>query len=109
MIREEDLIEAIAECEGSRNPTSSTCVKLAAYYAILNQKFPKESRIQASPVQNYSFASEPDIPFGASDFSKLIEQKGIASCFPIIEETIGAMELVLPKMYNAMMRKLEEV
>jgi len=109
MIREEDLREAIAECEGARNPTSSTCIKLAAYYALLNQKFPKSSESENPDVPRYSFASMPDLTFGDSEFSKTVEEKGIGRCFPIIEETMGALEIVMPKLFNAMMRKLEEV
>ena len=36
MITERDLLEAIAECEGTPKPNANTCVKLAAYYTILN-------------------------------------------------------------------------
>ena len=31
MITEHDLKEAIAECEGNRNPDARTCIKLAAH------------------------------------------------------------------------------
>ena len=106
MIREEDLKEAIAECEGSRSPTASTCVKLAAFYALLDRKFGSHET-QSSP--QYSFAAEPDIAFGDSEFSALVEEKGIGKCFPVIDEMMGALEMVIPKLYNATMRKLEEL
>lgn len=108
MIREEDLREAIAECEGNRSPNASTCIKLAAYYAILNQKFgSQETPRQSSP--QYSFAAEPDIIFGDSEFSRLVEEKGIEMCFPIIDEAMSALEMLIPKLYNATMKKLEEL
>ena len=34
MITEMDLQEAIAECQGKRNPNADTCIKLAAFYII---------------------------------------------------------------------------
>lgn len=34
MIKLEDLEEAIAECQGQRNPNADTCIKLAAFYTI---------------------------------------------------------------------------
>ena len=108
MIREEDLKEAIAECEGSRSPTASTCVKLAAFYALLDRKFGShETPSQSSP--QYSFSAEPDILFGDSEFSAIVEAKGIGKCFPVIDEMMGALEMVIPKLYNATMRKLEEL
>ena len=106
MIREEDLKEAIAECEGSRSPNASTCLKLAAYYALLDRKFGSHET-PSSP--QYSFSAEPDILFGDSEFSALVEEKGIGKCFPVIDEMMGALEMVIPKLYNATMRKLEEL
>ena len=109
MIREEDLREAIAECEGARSPTASTCVKLAAYYTLLNHKFRSNEDQSSSPFPSYSFAQEPDIHFGNSEFSSVVEEKGISKCFPIIDEMMGALEMLIPKLYNATMRKLEEL
>lgn len=106
MIREEDLKEAIAECEGSRSPNASTCLKLAAYYALLDRKIGSNEH-PSSP--QYSFAAEPDIIFGDSEFSQLVEEKGISKCFPVIDEMMGALEMLIPKLYNATMRKLEEL
>ena len=42
MITEKDLQEAIAECEGQRNPNANTCVKLAAFYIIKDHLFPQQ-------------------------------------------------------------------
>ena len=52
MITKHDLQEAIAECEGQRNPTANTCIKLAAFYTIKQHLFPDEEF-------NYSFAPVP--------------------------------------------------
>ena len=43
MITEQDLQAAIAECEGVRNPTSNTCLKLAAYYTIKDKMYPNNN------------------------------------------------------------------
>jgi len=109
MIREEDLREAIAECEGSRNPTAGTCLKLAAYYAILNQKYGKTEPMPEETKVNYSFASAPELAFSDSEFSKIVERKGLEKCFGILDETAQAMEIVSPKLYRGMMRKLQEL
>ncbi len=49
MITEHDLQEAIAECQGKRNPDANTCIKLAAFYTIKEHLFPKN--IEAIPVE----------------------------------------------------------
>lgn len=106
MITDADLMAAIAECEGSRNPTASTCVKLAAYYAILNQRNGKIS--DRTPM--YSYASEPDmINYGDSEFSRLVQSKSVERCFPVLEELMQVLLVVDPKLYRSTMSKLESV
>lgn len=107
MIREDDLRDAIAECEGSRNPTASTCIKLASYYALLDRKTKTEDHHEQD--RGYSFSPMPEIPFGDSALSKIIERKGISPCYPIIEETIECLSVVMPSLYNAMIRKLDGI
>ena len=57
MIREEDLQEAIAECQGQRNPNANTAIKLAAFYTIRRELFGEgkdagaERRSLAIPTQ----------------------------------------------------------
>jgi hypothetical protein len=50
MITEKDLKEAIAECEGERNPNANTCIKLAAFYTILDNMYGEKTEIP----NNYS-------------------------------------------------------
>ena len=44
MITEQDLQEAIAECQGERHPNANTCMKLAAFYTIKNELYPDHFR-----------------------------------------------------------------
>lgn len=108
MIREDDLREAIAECEGIRNPSASTCIKLASYYALLDRTVKAEA-VPDQAKSQYSYASSPEILFGETEFSRTVEDKGIGSCYPVIEETMEALSVVMPKLYNAMMRKLDDI
>ena len=56
MITEKDIRAAIAECQGARNPNANTCIKLAAFYTILNNLYPeKEEAID----RGYSSAQAP--------------------------------------------------
>ena len=56
MITEKDLLEAIAECQGERNPNANTCIKLAAYYTILDHLSDKNKtdQIPIEPINYYS-------------------------------------------------------
>lgn len=109
MIREEDLREAIAECEGSRSPTAGTCLKLAAYYAILDRKLKDHDETPVQETPRYSYSASSEIKYSDSDLCRMIKEKGLGQCFPVIDEAFGAMEVVMPKLYNATMRKLEDI
>ena len=107
MITERDLREAIAECEGCRNPSASTCIKLAAYYTILNNL--KQESKNDLPDDGYSFQSGPSLKFSDTEFSKIIQNKGIERCFPVIDEIMSALLVCNPKLYNSAVRQLEDI
>ena len=107
MITEKDLREAIAECEGRRHPDASTCVKLAAFYTILNNMVEKDAKPERTPEPvGYSYQAGPGIPYGASEFSGIVQEKGIENAWPIIEETMSVLAVIQPKMYERIIRKL---
>ena len=56
MITQEMLNEAIAECNGQRHPNADTCMKLASYFTIKNEMFPKEEPMIQT---GYSYAAPP--------------------------------------------------
>ena len=108
MITERDLEQAIAECQGERNPNSSTCIKLAAFYTIRNEMFGK-----SEPLPGYSHAAAPDGPAdthieynSGTDFSQAISGMDPADIWPIIDELVSALQVVQPRLYDAFMRKL---
>jgi hypothetical protein len=106
LITEQDLLEAIAECEGARNPNANTCIKLAAYYTILNNLNGEQPT-----TPKYSFASEPtpEIRYGNSEFSRYAENKGIEKVYPVVEELIDTIMVMNPRLYNSFIQKISEV
>ena len=106
MITERDLLEAIAECNGTPKPNANTCVKLAAYYTILNnmRDEPKQQM-----MADYSYDSAPSIPYSNSEFSQIVEEKGIDKVFPILDELMSTIGVLNPRLYQSVIRKLEEV
>ena len=106
MIREQDLHEAIAECQGVRNPNAETCIKLAAFYIILDHiKEPNE------PVPQYSYAPPPDIDVvmieSESEFAKAINGRPQDEIWPIVDELMDVLKAINPRLYDGVMRKLE--
>ncbi len=104
MIKELELKEAIAECEGERNPNANTCVKLAAYYSLLD-RYSGEKPSPPQP-QQYSFAGEVDIPYTNSPFSIAVERIGIENAFPVMDELMETLYVTDRSLYESVMRKL---
>ena len=100
MIREEDLLDAIAECQGERNPNANTCIKLAAYYTILENM---------RGVSAYSFSSEPteQVSYDSgSEFSDVIRGKDTQSVLSVMDELMETVAAIIPKLYRATMDRL---
>lgn len=105
MITEKDLVEAIAECQGDRNPNANTCIKLAAYYTILNEMN------KSAPEPTYSYAAGPvddRIHFeGDTEFAKIINGRYPEEVLSVMDELMTALQVVNPRMYAGVLRKFE--
>lgn len=97
MITEKDLQEAIAECQGERSPNANTCIKLAAYYTILNQIRPTE------PVW-YSTAG-PRLN-SDSEFAQVVNGLPEGQVWPVMEELMETIQTLYPRLYAGVMRQL---
>ena len=108
MITEHDLREAIAACQGERNPTSSTCIKLAAYLTILDSMTPKEEP-KEEPERGYSMAPPPEPIIqttGDSEFAEKVNGRKLADIFPEVESLVEAVQVVNPRLYNSFIARL---
>ena len=104
MITIRDLQEAIAECHGVRDPDARTCIKLAAYYTILDH-------MADTSIEGYSKdsgeATESTIAnYGTSDFLQNIKGKDPEKVFGLIDELVSTVEIFDPRLYAAFMRKV---
>lgn len=111
MITEHDLQEAIAECEGQRNPTANTCIKLAAFYTIKQHLFPDKA-LETQPMLPQSFApaqqNDGYVHLDSdSDFAHAIDGLSEDVAWNIIEELMETLSVLNPKLYNSIMRKIE--
>lgn len=107
MITEKDLQEAIAECQGARNPNANTCIKLAAFYTILDHIVEKS---QENIIPNYSFKSSENTINYLSDteFSQIINNRDSQEIWPIMDELMETLKAILPKLYDGVIRKLSQ-
>ncbi len=111
MITLEDLQAAIAECQGIRNPTSSTAIKLAAFYTIKNELFGKDEHVgNSEQLPSYSFASKPEdaITFDSgSEFSQMIRGKSTDEVLDVMDELMETLKAINPRLYAGVLRKLQ--
>lgn len=114
MITERDLQEAIAECEGQRSPNSATCIKLAAFYIIRRELFGSDPEEAVIPP-GFSGAMAPEVLpetvgyDSGSPFSDAVRGKDMDSCLAVLDEMMEALQILNPRLYDGVMRKLNDV
>ena len=100
MITEKDLQEAIAECQGVRSPNANTCIKLAAFLIIQKELYGAEER----PVYSYAPAEEYD---SGTEFSTAARGLSHMQIMGVIDELMTALQVVNPRLYDSVIRKLK--
>ena len=108
MISERDLQDAIAECQGERHPNANTCIKLAAYYTILDHIVnPQESAVKIREPMMYSGTAPDVIEYdGDSDFAKALRGKSQKDVLPVIDELMTTLQVMHPRLYAGVMAKI---
>ena len=108
MITENDLRQAIAECQGERNPNANTCIKLAAFYTI-------QDHMNGVPDRSASFAAAPEslpcegITYQSNtDFSRAVYGKNADDVLAIVDDLMDALQELCPRLYRNAMRHFEE-
>lgn len=132
MITLHDLEEAIAECQGERNPNANTCIKLAAFYTIRNEMFPDKPESPTSDDRqlrnimtrsDYSGDTEPSrkpeqaepdtekvIDYNSgTEFSNAIDGMDALDVWPIMDELMSVIQATNIRLYNGVMRKIEQL
>lgn len=106
MITEQDLQEAIAECQGMRNPTVSTCIKLAALYTVKNELYGKNEQLQAYTMPSYSYS--PGMEYESnSEFWERAKSMPANELFALLDELMDTLSITNPRLYNAFMMRLK--
>ena len=95
LITRRDLLEAIEKCQGQKNPNANTCIKLAAYYTILDHTPEDDS--------GYSFSEPP------SEFASIARTKNQGDVMRIMEDLMENLQGVAPKLYYETMERLSRL
>lgn len=111
MITEMDLQDAIAECQGQRNPNASTCIKLAAFYTIRRELFGDGNNTGQLPGYSYLPAPEstadPMIQNPSdSEFARAIDGRKQEEIWPLMDEMMDTIHAIHPRLYRAVMERL---
>lgn len=117
MITEKDLQEAIAECQGQRNPNANTCIKLAAYYTIRRELYGDPEQLtdvaENATTRAYSYAAPPEQIettinyYSDTEFSQVIDGRQASEIWPIMDELMTVLQATNPRLYAGVMRKIE--
>lgn len=117
MITKEDLQEAIAKCQGERNPNANTAIKLAAFLTIQRELFPQDQFSDIGKIPSYAYAEPPDKmmqysgaesvgEYGSSDFLQAVKGKDPADMWKAMDELMDTLKMVNERVYNSVMRKI---
>ena len=108
MILEQDVLEAIAECQGERDPDARTCIKLASYYTILDHIRSKNESV-VDYIPDYSRAEPPaQVRYDSgSEFCSAMQGKSLDDIMPVLDEMMDAVQVLIPKLYRATIEKIK--
>ena len=114
MITKDDLLEAIAECRGVKQPTVNTCLKLAAFYTILdhmcdNAEDNPEMMLSTSAIPATIEAESKFVQVDSkSDFAQRISGMDSVVAWKIMDELMTMVQVIEPKLYSAVIRKIQD-
>lgn len=115
MITKQDLQEAIAECLGQRDPNANTCIKLAAFYTIRKELFGESDPPVVETLPVYSGAAGPaervetHVDYTSdTEFARAVNGMDAHTAWSVVDELVDAVRVVNPRLYNGLMKKIEE-
>ena len=102
MISQQDLQEAIAECQGQRNPNANTCIKLAAFLTIQRELYGSDE-LSEVPPRSFSYATKYE---SDTEFAQAIKGKSYEEVLPVMDELMTTLAAVYPRLYESVLREL---
>lgn len=115
MIYEQDVDQAIAECQAERDPNAWTCIRLAAFLTIKQQLFGDSEQLPTDystrpMLTGASFAAGPQTPAeeivqytSGTEFGSAIDGQKAAKIWPIMDELMSIVQALYPDIYKRTM------
>lgn len=107
MIKEKDLLEAIAECQGVRNPNAVTCRNLAAFYTIYDHLY---GNVEAKAANETAVAQPEEDSivkqYGESEFLKRIAGMDEKDAWLLMDELMMTLQVLDSKLYNQVLNRI---
>lgn len=97
---------AIAELENG-DLTYSRCGKLADLYTIRREHTASERQQAEAAVQTASEMPARVRISGSSDFMRAVAKVDFSAALDVLDELMSTLEIVNPKAYKSVMRKLD--
>ena len=94
LITRQDLIDAINKCQGQKNPSATTCIKLAAYYTLIDHIVERD----------YSYSRGP-----SDDFMSIVSERKYDEVMAIMEGLMDEVRKSDPRLYNLTMDRLKSL
>ena len=104
MLTKAELLRAIDELEDAP-PTFQNCQKMAVFYTLLNSVYGKQHTEQSFAEKK---PEEVIKRYGDSEFLQAIEGKNPVDVWQIVDETMETLEVLQPKLYDAVIRQLSQ-
>ena len=106
MFTEQELLEAIDECQNRLPKTFSTAEKLAVFYTILDHFKQAED--------GYLMSRDPEPEkvigkYGTSEFYLAVQGKDSTKVWSIFGELMDALKVLNPKLYSRTIERLTAV
>ena len=116
MITKEALQEAIAECQGTRNPNRETCMMLAAFYTIQDHLYPEpEERTEDTRLlpQSYSYSAPPEQSgqvryHSGTEFSAVVDGMETDKVMATMDELMTTLKIINERLYDGVLRQLQD-
>lgn len=109
MISEQDLLEAIEECENSV-PSLQLCQKLACLYTVYDHLYGEPDNnyysYDAKPLNVEETVKQVMDRYGDSEFLSTIQGKESKEVMIVIDELMSILEVITPRLYNSVIAKL---
>lgn len=102
MISKAEIKRAIAECQGEANPNSTTCIKLAAYYTILNNLEVPQMSFASKPIEEVRYS-------GDSEFFDAIRGADMKDVLVVIDELMDGVKALIPQLYGVTIERLKNL